>query len=72
MMRVLHTKGDWALILREDDNTFLVRHLTCKAYMRMYANKGCVCKALDAAIGKRKIEPVDPEIFTMYKFLTEK
>ena len=71
MMKVLHMKGDWALVLRDND-TYLVRHLTCSAYLKRSVDLGCVCKAIYAPIGQRKPIPVDDEILKMYKFVTEK
>lgn len=68
MMQVIHIDGDWALVLHED--TYMVRHLTCKSYLRIMAIHGCWCKTIDAPIGNRKIIPVNTNILKMYLFVT--
>jgi hypothetical protein len=68
-MKVLHQQNNWALVLRDND-TYLIRHLTCGSYIRHAVRLGCVCAAIDAAIGKRKPIPVDNEILKMYLFIT--
>lgn len=67
-MQVLHIEGDWALVLMDD--TYLVRHLRCKSYLRIMAIHGCLCKTIEAPIGNRKRVPVDTNILKMYLLLT--